>query len=209
MIRGHILVFDGFDELDVIGPFEVFATAAEAGADVVVTLASPSSRRSAVGAYGLEVSGLADPDTSQNLNLVVVPGGNWITRSKVGAWGEVQRGDIFPLLTTYAEHPGMCLATVCTGSLILAHAGLANGRTITTHPAAFEDLARLDIRVALDRVVDDGPVVTCGGVLSGIDLALSLLARFEGEAIAADVARRLDHRWTRATPARVARIRGT
>lgn len=206
MIRGHILVFDGFDELDVIGPFEVFATAAEAGADVIVTLVSPVSRRSAIGAHGLEVSGLADPDTSQNLDLVVVPGGNWITRSKAGAWDEVQRGDIFPLLNAYAKHPGMRLATVCTGSLILAHSGRANGRTITTHPAALENLATLDVRVALDRVVDDGPVVTCGGVLSGIDLALALLARFDGEAIAEDVARRLDHLWTRATPASEAKI---
>ena len=87
---------------------------------------------------------------------------------------------------------GTTLASVCTGAMALAHAGVIEGRPAVTHHSALEDLAAFaDVRDA--RVVDDGDLLTAGGVTSGIDLALWLLEREWGVEIADQVAREMEH----------------
>jgi transcriptional regulator GlxA family with amidase domain len=86
------------------------------------------------------------------------------------------------------------VASVCTGAMLLAAAGLLRGRPAVTNRIALEDLARAgaDVRPQA-RVVDDGSVVTCGGPAAGIDLSLRLVERFLGAPAALAAAHRIEH----------------
>jgi transcriptional regulator GlxA family with amidase domain len=88
------------------------------------------------------------------------------------------------------------MAGVCTGVLLLAHAGVIGARRATTHHDARADLAALGATVIAQRVVDEGTVVTSGGVTSGIDLALFLTARYFGESVAGVIAEGLEYPWS-------------
>ncbi len=90
-VRIDIVVFDGFDEVDVVGPFEVFR---DAGAEVRLVTREPQAQVTA--AHGLRV--VPDATYEPGADILLVPGGGWNTRSDVGAWGEVQRGGWLPLL---------------------------------------------------------------------------------------------------------------
>jgi transcriptional regulator GlxA family with amidase domain len=89
------------------------------------------------------------------------------------------------------------LTSVCTGSLLLAQAGLLRGRRATTHWGALDVLAGIDAGVQVDRerrVVDDGGVITSAGVASGIDMAFYIVERVCGKAVADDTARYIEYR---------------
>jgi transcriptional regulator GlxA family with amidase domain len=121
-----------------------------------------------------------------------------VGRAERGAWAKVQRGDWLPLLAE-AGRRGALLAGVCTGTMLLAHAGVVGPRRATTHHGAWTDLAALGATVLPDRVVDDRDLVTCGGVTSGIDLALHLVARECSASAAERMAARIEHRVTAPT----------
>jgi len=185
-VRVDIVLFDGFDELDAVGPFEVLGNAERAGADLHPRLVTREPRAVVTGSHRLAVV----PDavfTPGDAELVVVPGGSWVARSAVGVWGEVQRGDwLAPLAAAAAA--GAVMASVCTGAMLLAHAGVIGGRRATTHHDAWADLAATGATLVTDRVVDDGDLVTCGGVTSGLDLTLWLVERFSGAPLADAIA---------------------
>jgi transcriptional regulator GlxA family with amidase domain len=189
-VRIDIVVYDGVDELDALGPLEVLRSAAAAGASISVRLLTRIAQESVSGAFGLRFC--ADDVFSVGADVVIVPGGGWVNRSDRGAWGEVQRGHWLPLLGNAARSRSV-MASVCTGALLLAHAGVVGGRRATTHHAARADLAALGADVVEDRVVDDGDLVTSGGVTSGLDLALWLVERFAGRDLADTVARRMEY----------------
>ena len=186
-----IVCFDGVDELDAIGPFRVFAGAAAAGAPVTVALVTvePTDRITTSNGLRLGIDGtLADADP----DLVVVPGGGWNARSESSAWAEAERGTI-PDAIVELHREGVPLAAVCTGTMLLARAGLVEGRPATTHAGAIDDLEESGAVVVDARVVDDGDVVTAGGVSSGIDLALHVVAREFGDAVATSVAESIEY----------------
>jgi len=92
------------------------------------------------------------------------------------------------------------VASVCTGSVLLAQAGLLQGRRATTHWEDAADLQRdfPDVRVVADaRWIDEGTIVTAAGISAGLDMSLHLVARFEGEELAMLTARQMDYRWQR------------
>lgn len=187
----EIVIFNGVDELDVVGPYEVLASAARAGADVAVRLVVlAGGDHSVLAAHGLTLR--ADGELSGNADLVVVPGGGWADRSPTGVRAEIERGELPRALAT-CHRAGTTVAAVCTGAMALAAAGLLEGRRAVTHHAALDDLAAAGAVVVARRVVDDGDVVTCGGVTSGIDLGLHLIGRFFGTEVADTVAGRLEH----------------
>jgi len=180
-----ILLFEGFDELDAIGPYEVFGNAAAFGADLTVSLCTLRRTESVTADHGLRV----EPDaTLDDLtpDLVVVPGGGWNRGGDTGARAAAERGEIPAALTTLSES-GATVASVCTGGMLLARAGLLDGRPATTHRGALSDLRETDAVVVDARVVDDGDVLTAGGVTSGLDLACHVVDREFG----ADVAERV------------------
>lgn len=190
-VRIDIIVFDGLDELDVVGPLEVLRGAALAGAGLDVRLAGRTGLDPATGTFGLAFT----PDvvfTPGEAEVVVVPGGGWAMRAERSAWGEVQRGDWLPPLAEAAQG-GALMASVCTGAMLLAHAGVIGGRSATTHHVAHSDLAATGARVVEARVVDAGTLVTGGGVTSGIDVGLHLVDRLVGPEAAEAAATRMEY----------------
>jgi len=185
-----ILLYEGFDELDAVAPYEVFRTAAAFGADVDATLRTlvPSERVTA--SHGLSVE--PDDVLIGTPDLVVVPGGGWNDRSEHGTWAEVQDGTLPERLATLHEG-GATIATVCTGALIAAEGGLLDGRPATTHESAKDDLGDYGVEVRDDRYVDDGTVLTAGGVTAGIDLALHILERECSPGVAEQVADEIEY----------------
>jgi transcriptional regulator GlxA family with amidase domain len=191
----QILLYEGFDELDAVGPFEVFANAARAlgdDADCSVSLVTLDPTEQVRASHGLRVEpdGILDePD------LLVVPGGGWNDRDEAGAWAEAERGAVPDAIAATHER-GATLASVCTGGMLLSRAGVLDGRPAVTHHGALEDLRATDAEVVDARVVDDGDVVTAGGVTSGIDLALSLVEREFGVELAEGIAREMEYERT-------------
>lgn len=181
----EIVLYDGFDELDALGPFEVLENGA-AGAEIAVTLTSLDGARPVPASHGATVHaddalGATDPD------IVVVPGGGWNDRADAGAWAEAEKGDL-PERLAALHADGATIASVCTGGMLLARAGLLDGRPATTHRGAIENLRETDATVVDARVVDDGDVLTAGGVTSGLDLGFHVLEREFGEELASAVA---------------------
>jgi len=184
-----ILLFDGVEELDAVGPWEVLSywtrRSPEDGYQVVTLSRSGGP---VACAKGLTVDAQHSYDDVPPLDVLVYPGGRG-TRAHVEDpaqldWVRAQREQV------------SLLASVCTGSLVYASAGLLRGRPATTHWAALDLLAELDPTVELrpdDRFVDDGDVVTAAGVSAGIDMALHLVARLAGPDRAREVRRGIQY----------------
>jgi transcriptional regulator GlxA family with amidase domain len=183
-MRIEILLYDGFDDLDGFGPFEVLSGA---GLDTrFVTLEPAASVPTSHGARVIPDGVLGDPD------LVLVPGGGWSSRADAGAWAEAQRGAI-PAALEERHRAGGRVGSVCTGAMLLAAAGILDGRPAITHHTAIDDLRAMGADVVDGaRVVDDGDVITAAGVTSGIDLALHIVAAELGDGAAAAVAREIE-----------------
>jgi transcriptional regulator GlxA family with amidase domain len=169
-----LLIFDGAEELDFVGPWEVFTMAAVIRDDIrVVTIAERAGPVAcAKGMRVLPDHTLAD---APELDVVMVPGGQGTRR-------EVDNPVLIDWLRRIA--PGLRWVTsVCTGALLLCEAGLARGRRVTTHWAFIEDLRKRypDVEVLAGvRYVRDENVCTAAGVSAGIDLALWLTGQIWG-----------------------------
>ncbi len=196
-MRIDVVVFDGLDEMDALGPFEVLRSANRAGADFQTHLVTRTPQPHVTAAYGLRF--LPDATYTPGADLLIVPGGGWAARDQVGTWGEIQRGDWLPLLTQAAAD-GTVMAGVCTGAMLLAHAGIIGNRRATTHHAAWDDLTATGATLVKNRVVDDGDLITAGGVTSGLDLALWIVERYAGKRLADELAERMEYPRTRPTP---------
>ena len=190
-MRIHIVVFDGFDELDAIAPFEVLKNAAAAGADFQVELISQAAEVTA--AHGLKVRPSLRFPPEHPPEVLVVPGGNWNNKASTqGTRQEVQRGEL-PTHIANMHCSGTVIAGVCTGAMLIAASGLLTGQPAITHHAAIEDLRAAGAQIVSARVVDGGTIVTAGGVTSGLDLALWLVERFAGSNIAQAVEVRMEY----------------
>ena len=182
----QILLYDGFDELDGIGPFEVLRTAQERGGPFDVSLVTLEPTDRVIASHGLRIEPdgvLDDPD------LLLVPGGGWSDGG--GVRREYEDGTL-PDAISAAAADGAIVASICTGALLLAKGGLLDGRPATTHHTALDDLDRTADLVDA-RVVDDGNVLTAGGITSGIDLALWIVEREAGADLADGIAVTLEH----------------
>jgi transcriptional regulator GlxA family with amidase domain len=185
-----ILLYEGFDELDAIGPYEVFRTAAAFGADVDASLQTLVPSEQVTASHGLRVE--PDDVLIGTPDLVLVPGGGWNDRAETGTRAEYQDGQLPDRLATLHDG-GAVVASVCTGAMLLADAGLLEGRPATTHEAAKDDLRDYDVDVRDDRFVDDGTILTAGGVTSGIDLALHVVERECSPGVAERVAEEIEY----------------
>jgi transcriptional regulator GlxA family with amidase domain len=203
-MRNDIALFDGFDELDALAPFEVLRRAAELGADLRARLVTRNPAIEVTAFYGLRVAVEGTLEEGQRPNLLIVPGGGWNHRGSRGARAEAECGDL-PASLARLHAQGVILAGVCTGAMLIASAGLLQGRPATTHHLALDELRAAGAEVIHARVVDDGDVITAGGVTSGLDLALWLVERFASPAIATAVESRMEYErrgtvWHRPTP---------
>lgn len=203
----QFVLFDGFDPLDVIGPFEVFS-AAKGFTDLVsvelVAADGPGEVHSGIPAVSLTAAAGLDPDRAE---LIVVPGaaGRMVLQGEDNLT-DAEREATIPailgrtlstglpgLLAKALATPGTTVATVCGGSLILSMAGLIDGRNAVTHHQGLDVLGAGGVNVTRARVVDDGDLVTAGGVTSGMDLGLYLLEREVGSKVALAVEQLFEH----------------
>jgi transcriptional regulator GlxA family with amidase domain len=190
-MRIEIAVYADFDEVDAIGPFEVLANVKHAHDDVEVELVGAHGPGEVVAGHGLRV--LCAEGMSDAADLIIVPGGGWIRGG--GVRQQYDAGVLAPRLRELHEG-GVTMASVCTGGILLAQAGILDGRPATTHHAALDSLGEIGTGVEVDRearVVDDGDVLTCGGVTSGLDLAFHLVERFWEAELAQTIARLMEH----------------
>ena len=172
----QIVLFNGFDELDAIAPHEVWNMARDLKTDLEVQLVTLDGGKDVTASNGLRVQAQAQLGAKRP-DIVVVPGGGWITRSAAGAWAEAKRGAL-PAKLGELHREGVVMTSVCTGALLLAAAGLLKNRPATTNHGALDELAAAGAKVIRARVVDDGNVVTAGGITCGLDLTLWLVERF-------------------------------
>lgn len=183
-MRIEILIFDGFDEIDAIGPFEVLS----AHFDVeLVSLQRPGPVTTGRGIQLVTRSALGRPDG------IVVPGGGWLDRAGEGSWAQAQRRALPDALAALAPDVSW-VASVCTGAFLLASAGLLTDRYATTNRNAHDELRPLVREVVDERVVDDGDRITAAGLTAGIDLGLWITERHHGTAAADRVAADIEYR---------------
>ncbi|CAL9376587.1 hypothetical protein SUDANB176_00975 [Streptomyces sp. enrichment culture] len=175
-LRVHVVMFDGVEELDFSAPYEVFSASGYfADREVEVRYVTLDGPRTVEAAYGTRLRvdhGWAPGEA----DLLVVPGGGYARREDPGVWAEIRRGSL-PRALAAATRPGLTVSALCTGVMLLSAAGLTSGRPCTTHHRARADLERQGGVLKNARVVDDGDLVTAGGVTSGLDLALWLVRR--------------------------------
>ncbi len=188
-MRIAIVLFDGAEELDWAGPWEVLAAWARMWPDDGVEVYTVADSAEPVAcAKGLRV--LADHtwDDAPKPDVVLWPGGMG-TRPQLG--DERVRARVRELAES-----GALMTSVCTGALVYADNGLLSGRPATTYWGALDLLAELDPTIQVDaesRFVDDGDVVTAAGVSAGIDMALHLVRRLHSEERARDVRRHIQY----------------
>ncbi|MBU7596304.1 DJ-1/PfpI family protein [Streptomyces sp. P38-E01] len=204
-MHAQIVLFDGFDPLDVIGPYEVLhAGGAASGGAVEVELVSAEGPREVVsGTSGVTLRATARLDP-ESVDLVLVPGasgrvgppgerpddgldgpgGHQPPESVPVLLGRTLETELPALLERAVRSPRTTVATVCGGSLVLAMSGLLEGRWATTHHLGADLLDATGARAVEARLVEDGDLVTAAGVTSGLDLGLYLLEREVGPRIA-------------------------
>ena len=185
-VKFQALLFDGFDEMDVFGAFEALRMAS-----FEVAFKSLRNQQLVTAIYGTKIQCDGIFSLSDKPDVLLVPGGGWLTRAAKGAWAEAEKGDILAtLLKVHAQ--GVVLATVCTGSLLLGRAGILKGRPATTNHEAVKELIDFGALHVNARVVDDGDIVTAGGITSSIDLGIWLIERFASAQKALEVSERLE-----------------
>lgn len=197
-VRIDLVAYEGLDELDLIGPLEVFRRAQAAGATTQARIVAETLAPIRC-AHGL----LLYPDAlPSDADAVVVPGGGWLAPEPAGVRLQVAR-DYWPAMIAQAHDRGSLIMSVCTGAMLLAQAGILAGRRATTHWSATADLAAFDVTLLAARVVDDGDIITAGGVTCGIDLALWAVTRLTGGSQAAKtIAESLVYSWDESAVAR-------
>ncbi|GAB4181854.1 MAG: DJ-1/PfpI family protein [Thalassobaculales bacterium] len=162
------LLFPGLTQLDLTGPYEVLARVPGATAHLIWKTRDPvASDR------GLAIPPTATFADCPPLDLICVPGGP----------GQIELMDDAETLAFLRRVAAGCryVTSVCTGSLVLAAAGLLAGRRATCHWSSLDQLALLGVTPVAERVVVDGDRITGAGVTSGIDFALAVVAEALGE----------------------------
>jgi transcriptional regulator GlxA family with amidase domain len=192
--RVGIVVFEDIEVLDFCGPFEVFAATRlneakrrEEPSPFEVWLVAEKNGP-VVTSGGMHVMPHHTFAGCPRLDILVVPGG-WGTRRELHnpamlAWLRLRA----PELET--------LTSVCTGAMLLGAAGLLDGRRATTHWRSLDWMRESFPAVTVDydqHVVEDGPILTSAGIAAGIDLALKVVARYHGEAVARATARHMEY----------------
>lgn len=167
-----ILIYDRFTALDAVGPYEVLSRLP--GSEVTFVAEQGGPVRTDTGRLGL----LADATLAEHAHpeIVLVPGGP-------GQGALMQDGPVHEWLRG-AHETSTWTTSVCTGSLILAAAGVLEGARATSNWQALEELRALGVEVAPERVVFDGKLATSAGVTAGIDMALSLVGKIAGPELA-------------------------
>ncbi|MYM25426.1 DJ-1/PfpI family protein [Duganella sp. FT135W] len=186
-----IYIFDNVEVLDFAGPYEVFTCASRvAGGEAPFRVRTIAATGAPVTARaGLELHPEASFADCGPIDVLIIPGG------VVSA--ELARPEVIRWIAHMARDSELT-ASVCTGALLLAAAGLLDGQPATTHWEDLDELRRgwPQVQVQADRRwVDNGRVVTSGGISAGIDMSLHLVERLASRALAERTARQMEYDW--------------
>jgi transcriptional regulator GlxA family with amidase domain len=171
-----ILLFENAEELDFVGPWQVFSTLHAVRPDLcdVVTVSERGGQITC--AKGLRVVVDHSFQTCPNLNMLIIPGGH-------GRKQEVNNPVVIEFIQKIAKSAEL-MTSVCTGAFLLQRAGLLQGKRATTYWSAIEELKSLGVDVVSQRWVDQGNVITAAGVSAGIDMSLYVVGKLWGPAAA-------------------------
>lgn len=198
----QFVLFDGFDPLDVVAPFEVLtagSTYIEGSLNLMMVSADgPRIVPSGTPGIALEATGTLDADLP---GYICVPGAAGPVEGDPDAGDETipvllsrfAQSSAAPILRRALGNPDITMVTVCGGSLAMAMAGLLEGRSATTHVLGLDLLEATGTEMTRARVVDDGDLISGGGVTSGLDVALYLLEREFGPSAAVEVERLFEY----------------
>jgi cyclohexyl-isocyanide hydratase len=175
-----MLIFPRLTQLDMTGPYEVLARLPNTKVDLVASTLDPVATD-----RGMQIVPTVTYETCPPLDVIMVPGGP-------GQQDLMEDEAALSFLRRQAAGAKF-VTSVCTGSLVLAAAGLLKGKRATCHWAALEHLSALGAIPVSERVVVDGNTVTGAGVASGIDFALSLAAILEGEQVAREIQLQIEY----------------
>jgi transcriptional regulator GlxA family with amidase domain len=188
--RVGVLLFPNVEDLDYAGPLEVFGIAGrlEPGTFEVTTVAEVAALQTR---YGVTVQPAHLLESAPHLDVLIVPGG-------YGTRHEVTNRVLLSWIAARAPQAQVA-ASVCTGALLLAAAGVLRSGEATTHWASIEELRQnnqeLTVRESV-RWVDQGAVATSAGVAAGIDLALHLVSRLASAELARRAAHQMEYPWS-------------
>jgi transcriptional regulator GlxA family with amidase domain len=186
-----VFIFDEVEVLDFCGPFEVFSvTGRRDGLNPFDVYTVAAERRPVNARGGLSVNPRYGFDDCPPPDILVIPGG----------FGTRPLMDDAPTLEWIKLHARQAelLLSVCTGSLLLAGAGLLDGLSATTHRQALATLIERAPRTTVEpdrRFVDNGNVITAAGISAGIDASLHVVARLLGRERASETAHYMEYEW--------------
>ncbi len=163
-----ILLFDNFTALDVVGPYEVLNKLPNSQIYLV-----GHEKKEYKDAYGLKIYADYSLEEIEQADILLIPGGfgidNLLPNKEILDW--IQKIDSTTKWTT----------SVCSGSLLLAEAGLLDNKDCTTHWRRKEQLSKYNVMIKNERYVQDGKIITSAGVSAGIDMALYLVSKIAGD----------------------------
>ena len=183
-----ILLFDDAEVLDFCGPFEVFSVASDQSESPAFNVYTVSEKSPIMARNGLSVNPDYRLGEHPEADILLVPGGQGTRR-------EVNSEIVVDWIRQTAENAELVLS-VCTGALLLAKAGLLDGLNITTHHVAYDVLRQMVPSATVHeqrRFVDNGRVVTSGGIAAGIDMSLHIVQRLLGAEVARSTAHRMEY----------------
>jgi len=187
-----IYIYDDAEVLDFSGPFEVFSTAARLQPDTALfdVFLVAESEEPVIARNGYSVNPAFNFENHPPIDVLIVAGGVHMD--------EMKKPQVIDWVSNNSARADL-VASVCTGAFILAEAGLLNGLSVTTHwediPDLRSDYPALTV-VESVRWVDQGAVVTSGGISAGIDMSLHLVEKLAGRDLAVNTARQMDFEWT-------------
>lgn len=184
-MRIAIFIFPELTELDAIGVMDPLARVAAMGIDPNCSVKLIGTQEQVMGHFGAGIKVEVVRPRLDRFDLLVIPGG-FGTR-------ELQNDTkVIDYLRTWGTTKP--LATVCTGALLAASAGFLQGKRAATHKAAAEELASYGVDVVHERIVEDGLVITAGGVTSALDLGLYLVEKYWGPEARQRIATQMEYR---------------
>ena len=179
------LIFPHVEELDVTGPFEVFGKVRDV-ANIHDTLKTLAPTETIECAHGLCIARTHELNPENKGDVLVVPGGKGVRE-----YTEERSQVIEYIQKTHANY--QFIVSVCTGTFLLAEAGILNHITCTTHTQFQEELKQKGYSVVSHRVVHDGSIITSTGVTSGIDASLYMVSVLYGKSVAQKIIERIEY----------------
>lgn len=176
-LKLQIIIYNGFETLDALAPFDVFLMAQSFGANIQPSLVTIDHTSEVSTPKGLTVKTTGTFQTAGD--ILFIPGCGL-------DWDKFMPEGLAQILQQWHQQ-GKTIAADCTGAMLVAKAGLLRGRNANTHHRAVDALRKEGANIIDARVVDDGDILTSGGITSGIDLALWMVERYFGPAVALTV----------------------